>query len=80
MLLQWFWSFLMDKQQKVALGDCHSTSYSLTYGGLQGSVLSPMIFNICMKLLGEVVSSPAIGSHHYADTQFISLYYVSPRK
>ena len=33
----------------------------------QGSALSPILFNIYMKLLREVVWSSGVGCHQYAD-------------
>ncbi|KAF7238474.1 HORMA domain-containing protein 2 [Varanus komodoensis] len=52
---QWFPSYLDGQFQKVVLGDFGSVPWQLCHGVLQGSILSPLLFNIYMKLLEEVI-------------------------
>uniref|UniRef100_A0A803THP9 ribonuclease H n=1 Tax=Anolis carolinensis TaxID=28377 RepID=A0A803THP9_ANOCA len=66
-VLQWLHSFLEGRSQMVSLGDACSAPQPLTCGVPQGSVLSPMLFNIYMKQLGEIIRSFGVRCHLYAD-------------
>ena len=66
-VLQWFCSYLADRVQRVVLGDSSSDPWRLCHGVPQGSILSPMLFNMHMKLLGEVVRRFGLRSQQYAD-------------
>ena len=65
--LQWFRFYLAGQLQKVVLGEHCSAPWTLQHGVPQGSVLSPMLFNMYMKPLGAVIRSFGVRCHQYAD-------------
>ncbi|KAF7249810.1 putative RNA-directed DNA polymerase from transposon BS, partial [Varanus komodoensis] len=76
---QWFRSYLDSRFQKVVLGDFDSVSRHLCHGVPQGSILSPLLFNIYMKWLGEVIRRFGLWSHQYADdTQLYLSFSTNP--
>ncbi|KAF7251784.1 Retrovirus-related Pol polyprotein from type-1 retrotransposable element R2, partial [Varanus komodoensis] len=64
---QWFRSYLDGQFQKVVLGDFGSAPWQLCRGVPQGSFLSPLLFNIYMKPLGEVIRRFGLQNHQYTD-------------
>ncbi|KAF7238942.1 Fer-1-like protein 4, partial [Varanus komodoensis] len=77
--LQWFHSYLNGRFQKVVLGDHVSMSWQLCHGVPQGSILSPLLFNIYMKPLGEVIRRCGLRNHQYADdTQLYLSFSTNP--
>ena len=51
----------------MLLGDSCSKPWLLTCGGPRGYVLSPVLFKIYMKPLGEIIQNFGIWCHQYAD-------------
>ncbi|KAF7253873.1 putative RNA-directed DNA polymerase from transposon BS [Varanus komodoensis] len=75
----WFCCYLNGRFQKVVLGDYGSVPWQLCHGVLQGSILSPLLFNIYMKLLGEVIRRCGLRNHQYADdTQLYLSFSTNP--
>uniref|UniRef100_A0A8D2J6W7 Reverse transcriptase domain-containing protein n=1 Tax=Varanus komodoensis TaxID=61221 RepID=A0A8D2J6W7_VARKO len=76
---QWFRSYLEGRFQKVVLEDFGSVPWQLCHGVPQGSILSPLLFTIYMKLLGEVIGRFGLRNHQYADdTQFYLSFSTNP--
>ncbi|KAF7240887.1 putative RNA-directed DNA polymerase from transposon BS [Varanus komodoensis] len=77
--LWWFRSCLNGRFQKVVLRDYGSAPWQLCHGVLQGSILSPLLFNIYMKPLGEVIRRCGLRNHQYADdTQLYLSFSTNP--
>ena len=65
--LQWFRSFLFDRQQRVKIYGFTSDLLVTLYGVPQGSVLGPVHFNIYVASLSDVMKNAGVFSSSYAD-------------
>ena len=63
----WFKSFLINRTQKVKIGNSYSEETQLPYGVAQGSVLGPPLFNIYCRSLYKYVESTKFHIEGYAD-------------
>ncbi|CAI5764971.1 Hypothetical predicted protein [Podarcis lilfordi] len=64
---KWLCSFISGRGQRVALGREMSSHHPLVCGVPQGTILSPMLFNIFMHPLAHIIQSFGLGCHQYAD-------------
>lgn len=60
-------TFLSDTFQKMVLGDCCLSSWSVKYGVPEGSILSPMLSKIYLKHMGEVIRGLGLYCNQYTD-------------
>ena len=65
--LKWLTSFLQDWNQTVMIGEEKSRQHPLQCGVPQGAILSPMLFNVYMRPLAQLVRGFGLGCHQYTD-------------
>lgn len=66
-VIQWLPQFLWGQGQRIALGGRVSTRFPLLCGVLQGGLLSPVLFNIYVCPLAQLVWNFRLECHQYAD-------------
>lgn len=67
MVIKWLKSLLEDWDFFVAIGDYTSWRTPLTCGVPLGSILGPMLFNLYLLPLGQILIEEIICYHSYAD-------------
>ena len=65
--LNWFESFLKGRNQRVIIENTLSDSLKVDFGVPQGSVLGPVLFNIYIRSLYEVIETHGFSTSGYAD-------------
>lgn len=76
--LQWFRSYLQDREQTIAINQNLSTPHKLSIGVPQGFVLGPLLFLIYILPLRHIISQHGVLRHGYADDT--QLYLRFPQK
>ncbi|XP_076601118.1 uncharacterized protein LOC143329205 [Chaetodon auriga] len=66
-VFNWFSSYLTDRYFRVSLDTCSSRTHKINCGVPQGSILGPILFNLYMLPLGDVIRRHGISFHSYAD-------------
>ena len=65
--LDWFSSYLSERQHRVLIDDQFSEMFTVHYGVPQGSVLGPLLFMLYLLPLRDLLRALSVNYHLYAD-------------
>uniref|UniRef100_A0A8C5GRC9 Reverse transcriptase domain-containing protein n=1 Tax=Gouania willdenowi TaxID=441366 RepID=A0A8C5GRC9_GOUWI len=65
--MQWFKSYLEERSYFVSIGNFESDRLPMSCGVPQGSVLGPLLFNLYMLPLGQILQNCKVDYQSYAD-------------
>ena len=66
-VLQWFKSYISNRQQRVHIGGSLSCQQDLHFGVPQGSVLGPFLFCLYTTSISQIITTHDVSRHMYAD-------------
>ena len=66
-VLHWFSSYLSGRTQSVIIGNTSSNPRPVDFGVPQGSILGPLLFNLYVAPLQDIVAANNLDSMFYAD-------------
>ena len=73
--LQWFRSYLQDRDQCILISNTRSRPCKLNIGVPQGSVLGPLLFLVYILPLMEIISRHRVHRHGYADDTQLYIHF-----
>ena len=65
--LQWFQSYLLDRNQCVVVNNSASSSSPVMFGVPQGSVLGPVLFVLYTTPLSDIIANHSVNHQLFAD-------------
>ena len=65
--LNWFKTYLENRNQKVKINNFYSDEIPVNYGVPQGSVLGPLLFTLYIYPISNVINKNSFSYHQYAD-------------
>ena len=66
-VLQWFQSYISNRQQRVHIDGSLSCPHDLHFGVPQGSVLGPFLFCLYTMSISKIITTHDVSHHMYAD-------------
>ena len=66
-VLQWFKSYISNRQQRVHIDGSLSCPQDLNFGVPQGSVLGPFLFCLYTTSISQIITTHDVSHHMYAD-------------
>ena len=66
-VLQWFKSYISNRQQRVHIDGSLSCPQYLHFGVLQGSVVGPFLFCLYTTSISQIITTHDVSHHMYAD-------------
>ena len=75
MVLDWFKSYLADRQQVVTIRGEESDSCRLNFGIPQSPVLGPQLFTVYTMPLGRILRAHDLDYHFFADDSQLYVFF-----